>query len=217
MPLYPPAIKKLIPPGSSDPRIKARVVILHVRAGTGPSLYDYFNGPSGGIESHFYIRFDGTCEQYRDTAFQADANLDANDFALSVETEGLGDGKWTPDQLDAIKDLLLWAHRVHGIPLRKIQAWNGSGVGYHTLFGAPSHWTPVAKSCPGPNRIVQFDEVLVPWMRRQGATSVARRAARRQERRRTAVAADLSAAQTRLQAVRARVRRLRARLARLSR
>ena len=28
---------------------------------------------------HFYIRRDGTVEQYRDTAYQADANYQAND------------------------------------------------------------------------------------------------------------------------------------------
>lgn len=163
MALCPFAKHKLIPPGSSDPRIDARLVILHVRAGTGDSLYDYFNGPSGGVESHFYVRFDGTVEQYRDTGWQADANWDANDFAISIETEGLGDGEWTADQLASIKRLLMWAHRAHHIPLRKVQAWNGSGVGYHTQFGAPSKWTPYAKTCPGPHRIVQFDNVLVPW------------------------------------------------------
>jgi N-acetyl-anhydromuramyl-L-alanine amidase AmpD len=162
------ALNKNIPPGDNDPSIKPRVAILHVRDGIGPSLEDFFRNRSGGIESHFYIRFDGTVEQYRSIYFQADANLDANDFAVSIETEGLGPGRWTPAQLAAIKRLLIWLHGEAGIPLRKVQTWNGSGVGYHTLFGAPSHWTPVAKSCPGALRKAQFEGELVPWMRIAG-------------------------------------------------
>lgn len=163
MALCPFATHKLIPAGDNDPRIDARAAILHVDAGGASSLYDYFRYRSGGIESHFFIKWDGTIEQYRDTAFQADANLDANDFAISIETQGFANGKWTKAQLASIKRLLRWLHAEHDIPFRKIQHWNGSGVGYHTLFGAPSHWTPVAKSCPGPNRIKQFNEILVPW------------------------------------------------------
>ena len=166
------AIKKLIKPGSNDPRIKARLGIWHVRDGLGDSLYDYFNGPSGGIESHFYIRLSGVLEQYRDTDFQADANLDANDFALSVETEGFANGLWSEEQIATSKRLMRWMNNVHGIPFRKVQHWDGSGFGYHTQFGSPSHWTPVAKSCPGPNRINQFNNTLVPWLNDGAASPV---------------------------------------------
>jgi endonuclease/exonuclease/phosphatase family metal-dependent hydrolase len=165
MPVYPAAKKLLIPAGSNDPRIKPRVAILHVDAGNAESLYTFFRDRSGGIESHFHIRKDGVVEQYRDTDYQADANNLANDFAVSIETQGFGAGEWNTAQLDAIKKLLLWLNDVHDIPLEKCRAWNGSGVGYHTLFGAPSQWTPVAKSCPGPDRKVQFENVIVPWMK----------------------------------------------------
>lgn len=154
-----------IPPGSNDPGIKPRLAILHVDAGNASSLHDYFNGPSGGIESHFFVKKDGSIEQYRSIYFQADANLDANDFAVSIETQGYGEGEWTDEQIASIKRLLLWLHAEAGIPLVKVDKWDGSGVGYHTQFGAPSHWTPVSKSCPGPDRIKQFNAVLVPWMK----------------------------------------------------
>lgn len=160
------AVDRNIPPGQNDPPIFPRIAILHVDAGNASSLHDYFNGPSGGIESHFFIKLDGTIEQYRSIYFQADANLDANDFAVSIETQGFGPGEWTAAQITSIQRLLLWLHSEADIPLRKVQTWNGSGVGYHTLFGAPSHWTPVAKTCPGPNRVKQFNEQLVPWMDR---------------------------------------------------
>lgn len=164
MAVYPRAVKKLIPPGSNDPRITATQVILHVAVSESPSLHAYFNGPSGGIESHFYIRRDGTVEQYRDTAFEADANHTANSRAISVETQGMGAGEWTTEQMSAIKELLLWARNTHGIPLRKCPAHDAPGIGYHVLFGAPGPWTPVAKSCPGPDRVRQFERVIVPWL-----------------------------------------------------
>lgn len=165
MALYPKAIKRLIPPGSSDPRITPRVAILHVDAGNADTLYYFFRDRSGGIESHFYVKTNGVVEQYRDTNYQADANYKANDFAISIETQGYGEGQWNNLQLNAIKELLLWLHQTHRIPLEKCPTWNGSGIGYHTLFGAPSPWTPVAKSCPGPKRKLQFEGILVPWMR----------------------------------------------------
>ena len=165
MALCPFAAWRLIPPGSSDPRIEPRVAILHVDAGNQPSLYDYFATRSGGIESHFHVRADGEIEQYRDTAWQADANNLANDFAVSIETQGYGDGEWTPAQLASIKRLLLWLHEVHpSIRLAKVDRWDGAGIGYHTQFGAPGAWTPVAKSCPGPRRIQQFHDTIVPWL-----------------------------------------------------
>jgi len=173
MALYPGARQRPIPPGANDPKIIPIGVILHVDAGNAGSLYNYFNGPSGGIESHFHIPKVGMPEQYRDTTREADANFQANSFDrngktygfLSVETQGLEPGEWNAHQLDEIKKLLLWANKTHGIPLRRCPAWNEAGVGYHVMFGSPGPWTPVSKSCPGPNRIKQFNTVLVPWFK----------------------------------------------------
>lgn len=107
------------------------------------------------------------CEQYRSIYREADANLHANNFAVSIETAGLGPGRWRRRQLRAIQDLLLWIEEeTNGaVPLEAIRDPYGDGVGYHVQFGAPGPWTPVAKSCPGPKRIKQFWDVLVPWMR----------------------------------------------------
>jgi hypothetical protein len=164
--ICPFAKQRIIPPGDNDPRISPRVAILHVDAGDASSLYDYFKNRSGGIESHFHVRRDGVIEQYHDIYHQADANRDANDFAVSIETQGYGRGEWTPQQLASIKRLLLWLNQETkgAIPLRRVDRWDGSGVGYHTIWGSPSHWTPVAKSCPGPDRIKQFNTNIVPWL-----------------------------------------------------
>jgi len=143
---YPGATKKEIRPGVNDPAITPIGIILHTDAGNSASLYNYFNGPSGGIESHFHIPKKNPVEQYRDTGYEADANLKANSFIkngkrygfLSVETQGLATDPWNDYQLTEIKKLILWAHHVHpAILLRVCPAWDAPGIGYHTLFGAP--------------------------------------------------------------------------------
>lgn len=175
---YPGAVKKEIRPGSSDPPIIPIGVILHTDASNSASLYNYFNGPSGGIESHFHIPKKNPVEQYRSTGYEADANLKANSFYddgvrygfISVETQGLAGDPWTDYQLAEIKKLILWARSVHSkIQLRVCLGPFAAGIGYHTLFGSPSPWTPVAKSCPGPVRIKQFNDVLVPWLKTAAA------------------------------------------------
>jgi len=163
--LYPGAKHELIPAGDNDPPIDPRIAILHVAVSMVESLFDFFLNRSGGVESHFYVNWFGRVKQYRSIYRQADANLLANDFAVSIETAGFGLGKWNFLQRRAIKRLLLWLHAEAGIPLVKCPRWDGSGVGYHVMFGAPGPWTPVAKSCPGPDRIKQFHGWLVPWMK----------------------------------------------------
>lgn len=137
--------------------IVPRVIILHVTAGTGDAR------PHDGLEWHFEIFKDGRIQQQVDTVALASANYKANGFAISIETEGLGDGTWTDAQLKSIERLINWLLAVHPTIRRQIcPTWDGSGIGYHIQFGSPGYWTPVAKSCPGPNRIRQFKEVLMP-------------------------------------------------------
>jgi hypothetical protein len=177
MALYPKAIKKLIPAGSNDPAIKPIGAILHVDAGNagGVALYNYFATASGGIESHFHIQKDGKVYQYRDTDREADANYKGNSFFLdgerrgyiSIETQGLEMGEWTDAQLSSIKELLTWLSETHDFPLQVPSTPKSPGVGYHVLFGAPGAWTPVSKSCPGPNRIKQYRSIIVPWMKNE--------------------------------------------------
>lgn len=178
---YPEAVKKLINPGPNDPPIIAVGAILHVASSESNSLFGYFNGRSDGIESHFYIRRDGTIEQYRDTHFEADANLKANSFIgqhgsrfgfVSIETQGMDEGEWTDAQLVSIKALLRWLSETHNFPLQRATNPRGPGVGYHTMFGAPGPWTPKAKTCPGPDRVRQFNNILEPWMRQENGEGI---------------------------------------------
>lgn len=174
---YPRSVRKEIRPGASDPPIEVIGAVLHVAVSNADSLFGWFDGDSGGIESHFYIRYDGIVEQYRDTGREADANYKANSFVergvrkgyVSIETAGMEHGGWTAAQLSSIKLLLTWLAAEHDFPLQRVKAHTEPGVGYHTMFGAPGPWTPaVGKTCPGPGRVKQFDRVIVPWMREHG-------------------------------------------------
>ena len=167
----PGAVVKNIAPGANDPRILPVGVIYHVAVSHADSLHDYFDGPSGGIESHFYVRTDGTIEQYRSIFYEADANYRGNSFLrggarfgfVSIETEGMGEGEWTPAQMASLKRITCWVHSQSKFPLRVSPAWNEAGIGYHSMF--PEQWTPYAgKTCPGPERIAQFNDDIVPWL-----------------------------------------------------
>lgn len=183
MSLYPGARHRLIPAGGTDPRIRPIGVILHVDGGNAKSLYNYFNGPSGGIESHLHIAKsleDGGVEQYRDTEYEADANYRGNSWDeaierlgfISVETQGTGAGEWTPYQMQEIKKFLRWASEEHRFPLRVAPGYRSAGVGYHIMFGTgmgTNSWSNASgKICPGPGRIKQFREDIVPWMAQGG-------------------------------------------------
>ena len=134
-----------------------RVVIFHVTAVEGDAR------PHSGLEWHFEVSYSGAIEQGVDTNQQAAANYKANPFAISVETEGTEFGEWTDRQLDSLVLISEWCMENHPLIRRqRCDRWDGSGFGYHTMWGAPSQWTPVAKSCPGPKRKRQFDEVLLP-------------------------------------------------------
>jgi hypothetical protein len=169
----PGVIRKPIPAGSNDPQIIPVGAVFHVAVSRADSLHDYFDGPSGGIESTGYIRADGTIEQYRPVTTECDAQGDGNSWIsggrryglTSWETEGMGPGEWTSAQLASIKLVISWHHKDWGIPLRRNPGWNAAGFGYHCLF---DRWNRNAHSCPGPQRVEQFNHEIVPWMRRGG-------------------------------------------------
>lgn len=173
---YPPAKRRNIRPGASDPLIVPVGVVLHVAATRARTLKGWFSGPSGGIESHLYLRRNGTWEQYRSLLREADAQFRGNSWVvdgvrygfISVETQGLGPGRWSKRQLAALETFLLWASGEFGFPLRVVNVPQPSspkagGVGFHTLHKS---WSNVSgKTCPGPRRIRQFYDVIAPWMR----------------------------------------------------
>lgn len=161
---YPNAVVRNIPPGSSDPKIKATCVALHVAASTADSLYGYFNGPSGGVESHFYVRTSGVVEQYRDTAYQADAQSGGNYNAISIETAGLAGGTWNSLQIAAIIALIRWICATHGVPARILDSPTGHGIGWHSQWPT---WNPDSHDCPGAARVGQITSTIIPALNQE--------------------------------------------------
>lgn len=160
---YSKAVWKPMPEAESEPRITATQVILHSAVSGAASLYGFFSRDDVTLESHFYVNQTGV-EQYQNTSRQADANRDANVRAISIESWDNGDPnrvRWTPTQLDLLVDLVTWCCRTHNIPARQCPAWDQPGIGWHSMWGAPSHWTPSAgKTCPGTARIPQIPDLI---------------------------------------------------------
>jgi hypothetical protein len=185
--LYPLASWRRLP--GTEPAIQPRAVIFHTMVGYLTSTDAYFrSGRSGGIEAHFGVGgrwgsdlaagLDGKVWQWRDTAEQADANLHANDFAISIETADNAPASaadlapWTAAQLAALIALGRWLRETHRIPARVCQSPTDSGFGWHAMWGAPSAWTPSAgKVCPGAARIGQLHATVFPAIFAAGTPS----------------------------------------------
>jgi hypothetical protein len=155
---------RLLPESATQERISPRLFIVHSMVGSIETARRTFE--TGNKESTFAVRLDGFVEQWMNTERLADANLNANPFAVSVETEDNGDPdtqKWTAAQLDTITWLAQECRRLHpAIALRRADRPDGAGIGFHTMWGSPSEWTPEVKTCPGLARVRQFDETLLP-------------------------------------------------------
>ena len=168
MAVYPEADWLPLPENKTEPKIVVQTMIFHSAAVNVSSLWQAFNRDGNPIESHFFVKWTGKVEQYMDTDRQADANRYASDFAISVETEDDGDPNnqpWSNAQIVAMVKLFNWALSVHPHMVRReCPTWDRAGFGYHTMWGSPSPWTPVAKSCPGTVRIKQYKENLRPLL-----------------------------------------------------
>ena len=166
MALCPFATHRLLAPDALDPLIDPDLAVLHVDAGNASSLYEWWK-KNGVNECHFFVQRGGGLEQYIDTRYQADAQVGGAAKAISIETQGYGSGEWTPQQLATIKRLLLWIHDAHPkVPLSRPTGPHGAGVGYHSMWPSSRDgtWARDGRTCPGPDRIRQYDTVLVPWM-----------------------------------------------------
>ena len=144
MAIYPSAVVKLVPRTFRRATERNRIN-LHTAVTNSPSLYDMFSKPSAAC-SHFYVREDGTVEQYIDTDRYSAADLDGNDATISIETwDGYGrvpwpggqPPPWTSAQVTAIVALCRWICSTHDIPVRladdsKIGP-SSHGISWHRL------------------------------------------------------------------------------------
>lgn len=177
---YPGAVKKPISINYTKRVTTKTCVILHTSASLSSSLHGWFSNQSAKASSHFYIRMDGVVEQYLDTKHISWANASANSRSVTIETEGLGNEKWTPAQLESIKKVLKWSCAEHNIPVRQMNSSAASekGIGWHRLGidgnfpssgilrgrnqrGTGEVWSSSrGKVCPGSLRIEQIPALI---------------------------------------------------------
>lgn len=165
---YPLAVRKPIVRNHGGKRRSTRAVVSHVDAGGAASLQGWFNNPSAGASSHFYVKYDGVVEQYLDADLIAWCQRDGNATCVSIETQGKGDGDWTPAQLASLVALNRWLCERYGLPKANMLTSRSSarGLGYHGYGIDPWRvsggeiWGGRGKACPGEKRKAQFPGVV---------------------------------------------------------
>src|SRR5699024_181870 len=159
-----------------------RRVNLHVAVSEASSLFGYFN-QKAVADSHMYVRKDGTVDQYVDTAYQANADVQGNDATISIETQGglhnTQSEKWTPAQVESLAQIYAWAVKTHGIPLKIAKdsiptgtsshglSWHrlgidgnfGGGILRGRVAGGMHYSKSRGKVCPGDAKIRQVQDV----------------------------------------------------------
>lgn len=156
------------------------LIILHTMVGSlwGTDSYFMDNG-YGGTESHFGVGGDGEILQWVDLECRADANLDANDNAISIETAdmdpefddwgGSNVPAWTDAQIEANAQIVAWCCARWNIPCSLIPDSKPGrrGVGYHRQgidnwrVSGGEYWSnSTGKVCPGDRRVNQVQQVI---------------------------------------------------------
>ena len=148
-------------------------VVLHVAVSESATLAGWFNDPRARASSHFYVRRDGTIEQYIPINLISWAGVQSDQRAIAVETQGMGHGAWTAAQVQAMQQIIKFCQsKYRGITTRVMRSSKKAetGIGWHAL-GVPATQTQklrrvsqtggelwsgaVGKICPGPDRIKQ--------------------------------------------------------------
>jgi hypothetical protein len=166
---FPGATWAPLPESGSHGRYVKTQLIVH-STGTKASAAAnrrYFAQQGIAVESTFLVDYDGGCLQIMEAHERADANTTASKRAISVEMVGEAGEPFTPAQLATLHDIAEWACSNHPIARRQIPEHDQSGVGWHVMFGAPGPWTTVrGKECPGPTRIRQIRDLIIPAVQR---------------------------------------------------
>lgn len=143
------------------------------------------------------LGLDGVAWQWQDLAFTADANYRGNPTVLSIETADNAPRsasqivRWTPKQAEKLVDLIAtlcrkethamcpstWTCHREGIPARLIPdtrpgrrglGYHGQGVPGNGLVAGGVPWSLYAgKECPGPVRIQQYRNEIIPAVQRK--------------------------------------------------
>ncbi|WP_181150344.1 MULTISPECIES: N-acetylmuramoyl-L-alanine amidase [unclassified Arthrobacter] len=150
-------------------RSRTDCVILHIAVTEASSLKGWFNNPSAYASSHFYVRRDGTIEQYLGAEYISWANGAGNSRAITVETQGMGTGSWTGAQCKSLARICAWSHTKFGVrtTLMPNSRPSSKGIGYHRQGVNPWRvsggelWSKSrGKICPGYDRIEQIPSIV---------------------------------------------------------
>lgn len=170
--LYPEALWRPLSDQQTEPVIGVpKLLVIHTMVGGLRGTEQMFRRDGyGGVESTFGLggvadgSLDGVGFQWQRLSRQADAQMDANVFATSVECSDGGNWRlpFSPKQVAWLIDFTTWWCKNTGNPCVKATRWDGHGVGYHKMF---LKWTGGARECPGPARIKQLENVIWPAVR----------------------------------------------------
>lgn len=185
MALYPGATHRLIARHNKLRMAAYNRANLHVAVSEASSLFNHFSGVPDC--SHFYVRKDGSMDQYIDTTYRSAADRDGNDATVSIETQGGVNNPqgepWTDAQVRAIAKLYAWIAATHGMPMRLATSSKlgeeSKGLSWHRLGvdgnfpampnilagrlqrGGGMHYSKArGKICPGDAKIRQIPGIL---------------------------------------------------------
>ena len=131
-------------------------LIDHVQQGLG-GLFGWFNNPSSGSSSTWWVSKTGQIEQYGDSNTTMWAQMAGNTSYCSVESEGYDNERDTDQQILAKATIYVAGVRWHNWPLALAEAPGMRGFGWHGMGG--SAWGGHL-GCPGDLRKAQRGAVL---------------------------------------------------------
>lgn len=109
-------------------------LVLHVQEGNG-GLSGWFNNPSSGASSTWWVSKGGALEQYVDANSTAWAQGNGNSSYNSVETEGYHTEALTPAQESMLAQLYAWGAATYGWANATAEAPGQRGFGWHGMGG----------------------------------------------------------------------------------
>jgi len=152
---YPAAIWKPVT-NHGGPMSQHLGLVLHVQQGNN-SLQGWFNNPSSGVSSTWWVSKGGIVEQYVDANAQAWAQANGNSTFNSVESEGYDTEYLTDPQVDALALLFAWGNQTYNWPFHLSQTVTDKGLAWHGLGGSSWGNHP---NCPGDKRKSQMSQIL---------------------------------------------------------
>lgn len=173
------------------PRMAApRLLIFHSHSGPGTETAakvksyierSWAGGDHGVTVPHEHLDVEGPRTQLLPWDRVGISSYRANPFCIGVETAdrqgaNIEAEPWSEGQLQAMAEICVEFAQRTGYPIERATAWDGHGIGYHSMWGQntvlfPNRnpWTMYkGKTCPGAFRISQFDEVLAEANRMLG-------------------------------------------------